>query len=375
MRRGRLLLVLGDYPGAVQAFRSALEDAPDDRMARQYVARAYLSRGRYTEARAEIEQALERTPGDPDLCQLLGALHLERAFAQPDSGEARAAVAAFRQAIALAADRPTPHYYLGVAYGLQDSTARAEEAYRAALRADSTMGPAHRKLGQFHRRRGEVDQALAHFERAARHCPDDADALFYLGLTYRSADRYEEALQTLERAVELASYRPQIHLNLGYVLMRLGRQEDGRAKVAFSEGLRRLGRGELAERLKPGMGGVCISAASTHLDTACARAGRGEYELALLEYQNAIDVNPDLKGAFSGLGILLARHGALEEAAVAFRRAISLDRRDPVNHARLALVCFAQGEDAAARVSLERATRLDRIMAEAVDGQTLGTAP
>ena len=48
--------------------------------------------------------------------------------------------------------RATTHYNLGLVYSYRDSAHRAERAYLAALQVDSTLAPAHKKLGLYYRR-------------------------------------------------------------------------------------------------------------------------------------------------------------------------------------------------------------------------------
>src|SRR6185369_17600381 len=57
---------------AVAEFRQALEISPDFMPARFYLAHVYLDMGRPARAKEELEAALAKTPGNPQLMASLG---------------------------------------------------------------------------------------------------------------------------------------------------------------------------------------------------------------------------------------------------------------------------------------------------------------
>jgi protein O-GlcNAc transferase len=65
--------------------------------------------------------------------------------------------------------------------------------------------------------------------------------------------------------------------------------------------------------------------AVTHVTRAEAHRSAGRFEAALLAYSEALNANPGLADAHSGMGYVLAQLGSDHEAADAFRRAVDLD--------------------------------------------------
>ena len=57
-------------------------------------------------------------------------------------------------------------------------------------------------------RRGNIDEAIAHLEPAARGLPDDPLVQYHLGMAYAAAGRRDEAVATLTRALEIAGDSP-----------------------------------------------------------------------------------------------------------------------------------------------------------------------
>lgn len=363
--QGRSFYLQGDYGAAIDAFHRHLEQAGDDYRIRRYLARSHLTLGHHAEALREIERAMALAAENAELYDILGLIHMARAFARRSDSDAGAAVAAFRKGLALDPRQAISHYNLGVVYAYQDSTRLAEHAYAAALQTDSTLAPAYGKLGLIYRRQGETAKSLAHLQKAIHYAPEDAAALYQLGLVYRSMGQYQLALAPLQKAAEFAPHSPQIHMHLGQIHLRMGHSQVGKQELRLSEHLRQRRRSALAERLQQPMGGVCLSVASVHYDTAMAYTLRGETEKAILEFHNALEINPDLREIYTELGILLARQGTLEEAARWFRQAIILAPQDPAGYARLGLVYLRQGNDTAADLTMEKVAELDEIMLEA----------
>lgn len=98
--------------------------------------------------------------------------------------------------------------------------------------------------------------------------------------------------------------------------------------------------------------------ARPHLNLGVAYHSLGQYEKALEEYKNAIELNPNLSVAYSNLGIIYLMEGDLSSAELSFRRAIEVspDRIKP--YLDLATVALKQQEPAKALRVLERAQRL-----------------
>jgi tetratricopeptide (TPR) repeat protein len=97
---------------------------------------------------------------------------------------------------------------------------------------------AHLDLGTALSREGRRDEALAHYEAAARLRPDDAQIQYNLGVALAARGRAREAQERYERALALQPDYPEAHNNLGILLARQGRIEDGTRHCAEAVRLR-----------------------------------------------------------------------------------------------------------------------------------------
>ena len=84
-----------------------------------------------------------------------------------------------------------------------------ERAFAIARRLRGSDVPAFQDTyGWIEYRRGNLSEALAHLEPAAEGLPDNALVQFHLGMTYAALERPAEAVERLERALELAGESP-----------------------------------------------------------------------------------------------------------------------------------------------------------------------
>ena len=89
--------------------------------------------------------------------------------------------------------------------------------------------------GNMHMKKGEFELAIECYKRASELDPDDEKPLFNLGLALKRLGRYEEAVQTYDKALAI-SEDPETWNNKGNALAKLGRYED--AVESFKNALR-----------------------------------------------------------------------------------------------------------------------------------------
>jgi len=104
----------------------------------------------------------------------------------------------------------------------QDALPRIEQA----ISQDSTSSEGYRLLGRTRYALGDVDVAIAAYQKALVLDGNDVWAMNNLGLIYIRQGRYEEALPALARAVELKGGSPVFQNNLGVALERTGRYSE-----------------------------------------------------------------------------------------------------------------------------------------------------
>lgn len=123
---------------------------------------------------------------------------------------------------------------LGVGYLRQGDYQRAKEKLNRALDIDPKNAVVHATFGLLFQLEGESDLAERYFRDAIRYDPGDAQARNSYGAFLFSQQRYREAAEQLEKAVENRFYtnRPTVFENLGVAYTRLGDMDS--ADYAFT---------------------------------------------------------------------------------------------------------------------------------------------
>jgi tetratricopeptide (TPR) repeat protein len=126
--------------------------------------------------------------------------------------------------------KPGPGLYVAVAhlYEQQSKFADAEQQYLLALKEKPDYLPALLGYAQLEEQRGQPDEALRLYQRAAKAYPRDAAVYNNMGLYYAKLGRANEAVGALSHAVELAPKNPRYRNNIATVLV-----DQGRLREAF----------------------------------------------------------------------------------------------------------------------------------------------
>lgn len=194
-----------------------------------------------------------------------------------------------------------------------------------------------------------------------------------LGLALQQLARHEEALQPMQKAIELAPEDAQGHSNLGNTLSYLGKLDEAEAsfrralaiKPDFAEAsvnlgatLHDLGRFDEAEtcyreaiKLKPEL-------SDAHYNLGNTLSSLGRLDEAESCYRKAILIKPDLAGAYSNLGVILRDTKRLEEAEILFRRALQIKPNFMEAYSNLGNTLRDLGRLEEARIEYEQALKI-----------------
>jgi len=149
----------------------------------------------------QLNQAIRRTPLDPELHYDLGNLLLNQ-------GLAAEAENSFRAALRLAPSHPQILLQLGNALSAQGRYADATTQFHSSLRVDPSQLAAHYNLGNSLREMGQPEQASACYRAALKLDPHDADTHNNLGNVLREMGKLDEAIARYREALRL---NPRLH--------------------------------------------------------------------------------------------------------------------------------------------------------------------
>jgi Flp pilus assembly protein TadD len=144
------------------SLRQAAEVEPQNPLYRNAVGAVLLNVGRFPDAQAEFQKAVELDPTYADAFHNLGSAYAEQ-------GKWDEAIGAYKKALAqtIYASPENTYNNLGYAYWALDRRKDAEDAFRAALQLEPKLVPSHFWLGVLLQKEGRGDEAKAHL-RAAR---------------------------------------------------------------------------------------------------------------------------------------------------------------------------------------------------------------
>lgn len=161
--------------------------------------------------------------------------------------------------------------------------------------------------GAAHLREGDTDKGIALLRVALDRDPDDAGALFNLGMALGDRGETDEAIALLKRLVTIQPGHPEGWVALGVACGRAGRWED--AIPAFREAVSRNGQDGLARK---------------NLGAALSQAGK--LDEGLVHLKVAVVLMPEDAEAWLNLAMNLEESRETGEANIAYGRVIALDQ-------------------------------------------------
>jgi tetratricopeptide (TPR) repeat protein len=181
--------------------------------------------------------------------------------------------------------------------------AAARAVFEAALETDPESGPALAGLGQLEQRAGNMEMALALFERALAAHPGDPDYAYLAASARLALGRTEEGGSGLRALLRRNPEHLAACNDLAWLLAEQGEDLDLAAALA-----------NRAARIDP---------RPEVLDTlGWVRLRRGEIAPAIAAFENALAEQPEFSTARYHLGLALVQRGDEEAARQAFRAAL-----------------------------------------------------
>ncbi|HEX6289275.1 MAG TPA: tetratricopeptide repeat protein [Herpetosiphonaceae bacterium] len=223
----------------------------DDPDALVVLAALYRNNGKLDEAETVLQRAQGASPPSAEVHEALAELAIARN--QPELAEAE-----LQRALELEPQRGSAHILLGKLYAHQlGQPAAAVEQFRAAVALESDDPQVYRQLGEALLEAGNAEAAEASFKKALQLAPTSHEAQHGLATAYLAQQQYDAAAKAEQRALELA--------NNNYTLALIGQGDIEREQ--------------------------------------------GRYEAAIERYNAALDKDPQVIGAYLGLGKTMIAQG------------------------------------------------------------------
>ncbi len=239
--------------------------------------------------------------------------------------------------------------------GKYDRALRLAKEYVRLDRGDSY---GHYLLGLGNKGLGQFEHARNGFERSVELNPSFADAYVKLGLLYSSdSTTFPRAVENLRRAIGLGLTRPDVHKDLGFVLLKLGQHQEAIAELELAlkespdyiepyyllaDAYRKLGMKEkvasAVERFQS------LRSAAQEVENEVERyywegmdsLAESQPDQAYASFLKVLQISPEMHPALYRLAQIDSTRGDVQRAQKRIRRAIQLYARDPEYHFLLA---------------------------------------
>jgi len=362
----------GNVRGAIVLYKNALDKDSNDLAARIGLASAYQESGSLDLAEQEFQKVLLQNPSSHHILLQLAAIAIDNG--DPQKGLAE--IERFHSAVSPNAESLTLQ---GRALGATDDLTEAENLFNRAIEFDPSYAPAHLNLAKIYLQRndiaraeqrlrdtialderqfeayfllaplvtarGEIESAQQLYLDVAAIEPRQYYALYMAGILQLDLGDFAAAEETVEQLGRNFPDRPEGSRLKGMLLYRQGQYDD--ARVALEQ--------SLSSEQHP----------LTYLFLGLSYYSLELFELALNQFQSALDISPEFERARVLVALTLLKQERVTDAITQIQRVV---RNNPNNaYARniLGSALLASGQLDRGMAELEAATNLDPTLVEA----------
>jgi tetratricopeptide (TPR) repeat protein len=229
LARARQLHLRGNVTHALQLYRQALQQTPNDLDALYACGEAYQELRMFQQAAECFQRILQVQPSHAEACTKLGNVLLVQ-------GNLDGAAERYQLALRLQPNHTEAHNNLGEVFVYQGKDDQALACFQHAVAIQPTEAVFHYNVGKTLKALKRSSEAIASFREAVRLRPDFGEALTKLGLLLVADSEYDEALVCFEQAARVLPREAVVHSNLGNALLEAGNKKA--ASQHFREALR-----------------------------------------------------------------------------------------------------------------------------------------
>ncbi len=222
----------------------------------------------------------------------------------------------------------------------------SETLWTHTLACTSGNSVAQNNFGDALLQRGDVDEAMAHFQKALQLNPDYPEARNNLGNALLRKGAVNEAIVQLQKALQLKPHYAKAHGNLGNALLQAGRVDE--AVIQFQTAL----------QINP-------DGADDHNNLGNALLEQDRVDEAITQFQKALQLKPSLADAHNNLGNALLKQGKVDEAIAQFQTALKIKPRYAEACYDLGNALFQNGDLDSAILQYEQALQINPDYAKA----------
>jgi len=253
---------------------------------------------------------------------------------------------------------------------MEDAVAQYEKAL--ALKPNSFK--AYNNLGMIYDRLGEKEKAITSYQKALALKPNYALVCNNIAVIYKGLGRYDEAIAYYQRALALDPEFVEVYANLANLHRGLGNAQEAErryrqalslrpnsAELANELGLFYAEQGQMVRAIELYRQALAVKPqfAEAHANLGVAYKNQGQVPEAIAAFRQAVAHSPEMSDAYLNLGVLLAGSGGQEEAIQMYGRAAALQPNSEIPLYALGTLYLELGRDQEARAELEHAVAIN----------------
>ena len=288
----------------VRLWTDTLEKYPHSKLGQIFLAHAYSLEGRDDRA-AEIYQEVIRADPECEHRFSCTKAHFILGLYYQKAGRLEDALREYEETLQWLPDSYMVRYRLGTIYQARGDGAAAMQWYQEALKRNGTAYEVRYALGSVYEARKELDLAKREYETALKLRPAFHPARNRLGGIWIQKDGLEQAQELFSQVLRQEPENSDAHYGLGFIAEA---QEDLDWAIEHYQAATRTGRNSPGLRYRLG---------ALYLRTA-------REEMAIAEWQKALEEKPDFLEARLSLARLLQEQGHRDKAVEQYRILLSM---------------------------------------------------
>ena len=206
-----------------KAFEYMLKQEQVDLLVEQY------HQNRLEEVISSAEKLAAQNPHESILFNILG-------LAEEGLRQFSASISHYKTAITIRPDYSDAYYNLGNVFHEVGDLDAAIASYQRALEIDRDCDT-YLNLGNALRERGDLPEAIDNYHLALQINPEYVDAYNNLGEALKEQGKYMAAIANFKQGLKLAPEHPTLNAALGLALMSLGNLEEGIRHMNIGNGV------------------------------------------------------------------------------------------------------------------------------------------
>jgi tetratricopeptide (TPR) repeat protein len=209
----------GDYIRAIESFKQALTEDPENKEAIQLLGLSYYLSGRPGEAIPQLERVQTwYSRANVDASYILGLCYIQT----KDYAQARKA---FARMFEVSPDSAASYLFTARMLLRQEFDPIAEEYAQKAITLDPKLPLAHFFLGELHLYKSRIPEAISDFQQELALNPGHAPTYYKLADAYSRLQKFDDAERVLQRSIWLDATSTGPYILMGKVLEKKGESE------------------------------------------------------------------------------------------------------------------------------------------------------